>query len=306
VLEPRYLDLNGVVLAMSQLLQRLIGEHITLVTRLAPDLGQVHADPSQLEQVLMNMVVNARDAMPNGGTLTIETAPVMLNDDYGGALAGQTLGPYVALRISDTGAGMDTATRARIFEPFFTTKALGKGTGLGLATVHGIIAQSGGHIEVASELDQGTTFSVYLPLVRAPEHAPEAARPQHEIAHSDATILLVEDELLLRNLIAHILREHGYRVLEAEDGAAALALVRSYPGSIDLLLTDVVMPNGLNGHQLAEQVLTLFPTVNVLYMSGYSELVLTHTLLAPGQAFVAKPFTPTMLMLKVAELLQHR
>jgi PAS domain S-box-containing protein len=306
VLEPRYLDLNSVVLAMSELLQRLIGEDITLVHRLAPGLGHVHADPSQLEQVLMNVAVNARDAMPEGGTLAIETANVVLHNDYPRAPVGVAPGPYVVLSISDTGTGMDAATRSNIFEPFFTTKAQGKGTGLGLATVHGIISQSGGHIDVASEPEHGTTFSIYLPLVHAGEQSLNVASPRREIPLGDATILLAEDELQLRNLTARILREYGYRVLEAENGPAALQVVRAHTGSMDLLLTDLIMPGGLNGRQLAEQVLTLYPAIKVLYMSGHSETVLTHAPLAPGQGFLAKPFTPAALAHIVAELIHHK
>jgi PAS domain S-box-containing protein len=303
VLEPRYLNLNEVVQTMSQLLQRLIGEDITLESRLAQNLGLVFADPSQLEQVLMNLAVNARDAMPSGGALTIETANVVLPSDHSRSPAGGARAPYVVLSISDTGTGMDAATRARIFEPFFTTKAVGKGTGLGLATVHGIIAQSGGHIDVLSELGQGTTLRIYLPQTNASEPSLSAASPQREIPHGDATILLVEDELLVRNMSSRILREYGYKVLEAENGSAALQIVRTYAEPIDLILTDLIMPGGLNGHQLAEQVLTLLPAIKVLYMSGYSDTVLTNTIFAPGQAFIAKPFTPATLAHKIAELI---
>jgi len=304
VLETRLLDLNMVVTNMGQLLSRLIGEDIDLVTQLAPDLGYVQADPGQLEQVIMNLALNARDAMPTGGALTIETANVAIHDDYVREHIGVQCGSYVMLMISDTGIGMDAATRTHIFEPFYTTKALGKGTGLGLATVHGIITLSGGHIWVYSEPGYGTIFKIYLPCADMDGEMSSDVAPVTPILHGDATILVVEDEPSLRALAGRILRRRGYHILEAEDGPAALLAVAAYPGPIHLLLTDVIMPGGISGRQLAEQVRVQRPTIKVLYMSGYSDIVMTRTIFDPGQAFVQKPFTPDVLARKVAEIVQ--
>ncbi len=304
VLEPRRLDLNTVVMNMSQLLGRLIGEDIELVTRLAPDLGTVHADPGQLELMIMNLAVNARDAMPAGGTLTIETANVAMYQAGAREHVGEARGPYIMLIISDTGVGIDAATRAHIFEPFFTTKAIGKGTGLGLATVHGIVSQSGGHIWVDSAPGHGTTFTIHLPRVEAAEEPPRADGPLLAPSHGDATILLVEDEPLVRELAAHVLSRYGYHILEAADGPTALQLAVAHPAPIHLLLTDVIMPGGLSGRQLAEQMVAQRPAIKVLYMSGYIDTAMTRTLFAPGQTFVQKPFTPDALARKVWEILR--
>jgi PAS domain S-box-containing protein len=304
MLEPRRLDLNTVVADTSRLLKRSIGEDIQLFLQLAPDLGPVHADPGQLEQVLMNLVMNARDAMPSGGMLTIETANVAVHEAYVCGHVGVERGSYIVLTISDTGVGMDAATRARIFEPFYTTKPAGKGTGLGLATVHGIVAQSGGHIWVYSEPGYGTTFKIYLPRIDAAGEAPRSSEPPPQAPPGDATILLVEDEPLLRSLVGRVLLGYGYRILEAEDGPAALRVADAHEGSIDLLLTDVIMPGGINGHQLAEQVIARRPAIKVLYMSGYTEMVTAQMLIANGQAFVQKPFTPDTLARKVAETIR--
>jgi two-component system cell cycle sensor histidine kinase/response regulator CckA len=303
VLELRLLDLNAVVTNMGQLLRRLIGEDIDLITRLAPDLGAVKADPGQLEQVIMNLAVNARDAMPTGGTLAIETANTDVYDADVRAHIGVAGGPYIVLTISDTGMGMDAATRAHIFEPFFTTKALGKGTGLGLATVHGIVTQSGGHIWVYSEPGYGTTFKIYLPRVDTAEKPSGADIRPAQVPDGDATILLVEDEPLLRDLSARALRRYGYQVLEAEDGPGALEIAAMYAGPIDLLLTDVIMPGGIGGRQLAERVVALRPTLKVLYMSGYSDLVMPQLIHDAERVFVQKPFTPDALARKVWEAL---
>jgi PAS domain S-box-containing protein len=302
VLEPRLLDLNMVVTNMGQLLSRLIGEDIDLVMQLAPDLGYVQADAGQLEQVIMNLALNARDAMPSGGTLTIETTNVAFHDQYVREHIGVQCGAYVMLMISDTGVGMDAATRAHIFEPFYTTKALGKGTGLGLATVHGIITLSGGHIWVYSEPGYGTIFKIYLPCVDVAGELSSDVDPVTQIPDGDATILVVEDEPSLRALTVRVLRKHGYHILEAEDGPTALRAADAYPGPIHLLLTDVIMPGGLSGRQLAEQVIMQRPTIKVLYMSGYSDMVMTRTIFDPGQAFVQKPFTPDGLARKVGEM----
>jgi PAS domain S-box-containing protein len=305
VLEQRRLDLNTVVTNMGQLLSRLIGEDIDLVTQLTPDLGYVQADLGQLEQVIMNLALNARDAMPTGGTLTIETANVAFHDDYVREHIGVECGAYVMLMISDTGVGMDAATRARIFEPFYTTKAIGKGTGLGLATVHGIVTLSGGHIWVYSELGHGTIFKIYLPRVDLVEELFSDAEPVTQVPNGDATILVVEDEPSLRTLAGRVLRKRGYHILEAEDGPTALRAAAAYAGPIHLLLTDVIMPGGLSGRQLAEQMIAQRPTIKVLYMSGYSDMVMTRTIFDPGQAFVQKPFTPDSLARKVGEIVQE-
>jgi len=304
ILEPRLLDLNTVVTNMSQLLRRLIGEDIDLITRLVPDLGQVKADPGQLEQVIMNLAVNARDAMPTGGTLAIETANVAVHNADVRAHIGVARGSYIMLTISDTGVGMDATTRAHIFEPFFTTKAIGKGTGLGLATVHGVVTQSGGHIWVYSEPGYGTTFRIYLPRADMAEEASSADVAPVRAPDGDATILLVEDDPLLRDLSARALRRYGYQVLEAEDGPVALEIAAMYPKPIDLLLTDVIMPGGISGRQLAEQVVAQRPTIKVLYMSGYSDIVMPQMILDAEHAFVQKPFTPDALARKVWEIMR--
>jgi two-component system, cell cycle sensor histidine kinase and response regulator CckA len=304
ILQPHILNLNDVVAAMEKLLRPLIGEHIQLLTRLQPGLDRVNADPGRIEQVVMNLAINARDAMPDGGTLIIETANAVLTEEYVRAHVDVRAGAYVVLAISDTGSGMDAATRARIFEPFFTTKAQGKGTGLGLATVYGIVNQSGGHIWVYSELGHGTTFKVYLPQVNeVPTVARRAPQPV-ALPRGSATILLVEDEQVVRELASRILRQQGYRILEAVDGPAALRVAAEHAKSIDLLLTDVVMPGGFNGRQLAEQLLSKHKDIKVLYMSGYTDDAITHYgVLRADVACLEKPFTSDGLIRKVAEVL---
>lgn len=300
MLEPRLLDLNAVIADMSQLLRRLIGTDITLVTQLATDLGHVRADPGQIEQVLMNLVVNARDAMPAGGRLVIETAHASIvqpNTDH-------EQKSYVTLTVRDTGSGMDDTTRARIFEPFFTTKPLGKGTGLGLPIVYGIVTQSGGQIEVSSEVGQGTTFRIFLPRVIGSNIKHDTIRNTATTSDGNATILLVEDEAALRALFVRILNRHGYQVLEAENGPAALQIAASYHGTIALLLTDVMMPGGLSARQLVEQLSAERPNLKALYMSGYAESMLTAAQIGPGETFLQKPFTPAALVNKIAELIQ--
>jgi PAS domain S-box-containing protein len=290
VLVPSVVDLNTVVAGIAPLLKRLIGEHITLSTHLAHDLGHVLSDPGQLEQVIVNLVVNARDAMPQGGALILETANAMLDAPVAGA--------YVLLAVSDTGIGMDIATRERIFEPFFTTKELGKGTGLGLATVYGIITQSGGHIWVYSEVGQGTTFKVYLPHCDSPPQALDERMGEvgATTAPGDTTILLVEDDAGVRDLADRLLRGWGHQVLVASDAQDALRVAAESPDPIDLLLTDVIMPGGMNGTALAAQLLVAYPRLQVLYMSGYTDLVLTSQAVLPsGQALIMKPFTAEVL-----------
>jgi PAS domain S-box-containing protein len=303
MLQPEILDLTVVVAEMDRMLRRLIGEHIALVTVLAPDLGRVRADPSQVEQVLVNLAVNARDAMPAGGKLTIETANVELDDAYAAAHLGAAPGPYVMLAVTDTGTGMDATVRAHLFEPFFTTKEVGKGTGLGLATVYGIVKQSGGHISVYTEPGHGSSFKVYLPRTApaTPPAAPAAPRPP--AARGSETILIVEDDPAVLALSSRALEAQGYTVLAAADGTAALRIVERHGGPIHLLLTDVVMP-GMSGREVAEQLAARRAGIRMLYMSGYpGDAVVHRGALAPGSAFLQKPFTPDGLARKVRDVL---
>ena len=302
VLAPRVLQLNDTVESMSTMLRRLIGADIDLTMRLAPNLPHVHADPGQLEQVIVNLAVNARDAMPSGGRLTIETAAADLDETDARKHPAVTPGPHVVLTLTDTGTGMDAATQAAIFEPFFTTKPVGKGTGLGLATVYGIVRQSGGSIFVRSELGRGTTFEIVLPQVDAPVDATRSPAPA-EARGGTETILLAEDEPGVRALAIRILEGRGYRVLAADCGQAALDLAGSHEGDIDLVVTDVVMP-GMGGRELHESLVTLRPGVPVLYLSGYSELATVHHGgLEPGITLLQKPFSPAALLRKVREVL---
>src|SRR5436190_359444 len=289
-----------------KMLRRLLGEDVELSTRLAPTTGRVKVDPGQLEQVIMNLAVNARDAMPNGGKLTLETGNVELDEVYATDHYPARAGPFVLLAVSDTGIGMSDETQAHMFEPFFTTKEKGKGTGLGLATVYGIIKQSGGFIWVYSEVGQGTTFKLYLPRVeelaeRASEPAQLPARPPR----GTETVLVVEDEAPVRSVARQVLERHGYTVLEAPSAEAALDLAARYSGAIHLLLTDVVMP-GLNGRQLASRLADLRPDARVIFMSGYTdEAVTRHGVLEPGSAYVQKPFTPDAIVRRVREVLDR-
>jgi two-component system cell cycle sensor histidine kinase/response regulator CckA len=311
VLEPHIVNPNTVVVDMELLLHRLVGRDIKLVTQLAPDLGLVRADRGQLEQVIMNLTVNARDAMPHGGTLTITTANTAGQDTVAREFAGaeqlhtySRTAPgqrYVTLTIADTGIGMDSATRARIFEPFYTTKAVGKGTGLGLAMVHGIVTQSGGHIAVLSAPGRGTTFTISLPLVDAAEETPVFVGPPPLVPRGTATILLVEDDPMLRALTTRVLCGYGYHILEAENGPAAVRTATAYQGQIHLLLTDLMIPGGMSGQQLAERITTLRPTTKVLYMSG----TMPQALFTPGQTVVEKPFAPNTLARTVWETMQR-
>jgi CheY-like chemotaxis protein len=294
---------NAVVADMDKLLRRLLGEDVELRTVLASDVGSVKADPSQLEQVLLNLAVNARDAMPDGGKLTIETQNVELDQTYArGHLSAQP-GPYVMLAVSDTGVGMDAATQARIFEPFFTTKERGKGTGLGLATVYGIVKQSNGWIWVYSEPGHGTTFKVYLPRVTE-SAAPLTPSPAAPVSvRGSETILLVEDDEMIRHLVQKVLKGNGYTVLVAGDGNAAERMAGAHADTIHLLMTDVVLP-GLNGREVARRLVAQRPGIKVLYLSGYTDdAIVHHGVLEPGVAFLQKPFSPAVLGRKVREVL---
>jgi signal transduction histidine kinase len=298
VLQP--VRLNDIVTDMDRMLRRLIGEDIELVTRLAEDAGWVQADPGQIEQVIVNLAVNSRDAMPDGGKLTIETQNVTFDAS---AHADLEPGPHVMLAVSDTGIGIDAETRSRMFEPFFTTKGPGKGTGLGLAMVYGIVRQSGGSIYVYSEPEQGATFKIYLREITPPQEGrPRASQPIRALDGSE-TILLAEDEEGVRALARKVLQSHGYVVLDAADGPGALARAAAHAERIDLLLTDVIMP-GLSGRHLAERVLTARPGIRVVFMSGYTDdAIVRHGVLAAGVAYVQKPFTPEGLLRKVREVL---
>jgi len=305
VFHPQALDLNSIVVDTEKLLGRLIGEHVELFTSLDPMLGQVFADPVQIEQVLMNLVLNARDAMPQGGKLTIETLNVNLEEKHESKHSLIPAGSYVLFAVTDTGCGMDEETQNRIFEPFYTTKELGKGTGLGLATVYGIVKQSGGFIWVYSECGRGTTFKVYLPRVGS---LPMLLRPSKQvmgIQSGTETILLVEDAEPLRALIKEILTNCGYKVLEAENGNEAVRIARDFSGAIHLLLTDVIMP-GMGGEQLAAKLSHFLPEMKVLYMSGYpNDGIVRSGFLANGVALLEKPFTREILARNVRQVLDE-
>jgi two-component system, cell cycle sensor histidine kinase and response regulator CckA len=303
VLQPRVLDLNAVVTDTGKMFRRLIGEDIALVTTLDPALGRVNADPGQLEQVILNLVVNARDAMPQGGRLTLETANMELGEADAHRQVGVIPGRYVRLAVRDTGIRMDAATQSHLFEPFFTSKEPGKGTGLGLATVYGIVTQSGGYIEVDSTPGRGTTFRIYLPRFEEGLEAVEPAAAAPTSLQGLETVLLVEDEVEVRGVAQQILQSAGYTVLAASDGEEAVRLCAQHAGSIHLLLTDVVMP-GMSGPALASRLAAMRPAMKVMYMSGYPEdAIVRHDLLEPGTVFLPKPFTLETLLRKVRESL---
>jgi len=305
VLAPRVVSLSVVVQGVEKMLRRVIGEDVDLVTALDPDVGSVKADVGQLEQVLMNLAVNARDAMPGGGKLTIETANVEHDPDSAREREAAPVRRFVMLAVSDTGIGMDEATKARIFEPFFTTKEAGKGTGLGLATVYGIVQQSGGFIWVYSEPGHGTTFKIYLPQVEASAQGRAASAAPGDLPRGTETVLLVEDAAAVRAVTRQVLERQGYTVLEAANGAAALQTAAGHPGPIHLLLTDVVMPV-LSGRQLADQLAKVRPDAKVLYASGYTDdAVVRHGVLEAGISYLQKPFTADSLARKVREVLDR-
>ncbi len=306
IIQPEILDLNEILTGIKKMLGRLIGEDVELLMIPGHGLWQVEADRGQMEQVIMNLVVNARDAMPKGGKLTIETANVELDGKYfhkHGLQEGKP-GPYVMLAVSDTGIGMDKETQAHIFEPFFTTKEAGKGTGLGLSTVYGIVKQNNGLIWVYSEPGQGSTFKVYLPKAKVGAASDKEEQDNPVIAPGGSeTILIVEDNDSVRELVQRILQQHGYRVLEAENGEDALRMSKAYGGPIDLLITDVVMPR-MGGKETAERLQALYPYMKVLYMSGYMDnSILQQDILADGVNFLQKPFSPQALLHKVREIM---
>ncbi len=306
VTHPTILNLNELILNVDKMLRRFIGEDIELVTLPAPDLGQVKADPGQLEQVLLNLAINARDAMPHGGKLTIETANVTLDDTYASHHAEVTAGQYVLLSVSDTGVGMTEEVKAHIFEPFFTTKERDKGTGLGLATCFGIVKQSGGHIWVYSEVGQGTTFKIYLPCLEDTVSPGPEQDKSDDLPRGTETVLLVEDEPSVRELAVRTLRQQGYQVLEAANGDEALRVFQEHAEeAIHLLLTDVVMPR-LGGKELADRLKAMHPDIKVLFISGYTNnAIVHHGVLKPGITFLPKPFSPQMLAHKVREVLDR-
>jgi PAS domain S-box-containing protein len=307
IIKPEMLDLNDLVINMDKMLRRLIGEDIELITLPFQNLWTVQADHGQLEQVLVNLVLNARDAMPQGGKLTIETANVTLDQTYAGQHLELARGDYVMLTISDTGLGLTEEVKAHIFEPFFTTKDVGQGLGLGLATVFGIIKQNNGHILVYSEPDQGVTFKIYLP--RAPQRDVSAAQPEEdqELPFGTEIILVVEDEPVVRDLMTRTLRQQGYQVLEAINGEDALRLAKEHTDfeKIQLLLTDVVMPR-MGGKALADRLKATYPNLKVLYMSGYTDnAIVRHGILEPEVSFLQKPFAPNVLIRKVRQILDE-
>jgi two-component system cell cycle sensor histidine kinase/response regulator CckA len=303
ILQPRILNLNDVITDMSKMLRRMIGEDIEFVCITRPGLGFVHADLGQIQQIIMNLVVNARDAMPQGGKLTIETANVDLEEDYVRRHAMVSPGPFIMLAISDDGIGMDAETQARIFEPFFTTKERGKGTGLGLSTVYGIVKQSNGFIWIYSEPGKGTTFKIYLPRVPGEAARLSACAEVKPDLRGAETVLLVEDEASVRTLACRILRERGYTVLEGSNGKEALRVAQEFAGEIHLVLTDVVMPE-MSGKTLVTQIEAARPGIKALFISGYTDnAIVHHGILESNVAFLQKPFSADGLARKVREVI---
>ena len=305
VLQPRVLDPHQTIREVESMLQRMIGEDVALVTVLREGVGRVRADPGQVQQVLMNLAVNARDAMPDGGTLTIETANVDLSEDYAREHLGVTAGPYVLVAVSDTGVGMTPEVQAHIFEPFFTTKGPERGTGLGLATVYGIVKQSGGNIWVYSEPGRGATFKVYLPRAEGDPPGTLVVDPPPPPQRGHETVLLVEDDDKVREVVSLALREAGYGVLEARGGASALALAAAHQTRVHLIITDLVMP-GMSGRELVDRFRAKHPETRALFMSGYTDAT-AHQRggLPPDAAFIQKPFAPSSLARKVRDVLEQ-
>jgi two-component system, cell cycle sensor histidine kinase and response regulator CckA len=303
MLQPQTLDVNDVIRRMESLLRRLIGEDVELVTRLSSTLAAVHADPTQIEQIILNLAVNARDAMPSGGRLIVETTNVVVDEDYIGQHRGATLGPHVVLAVTDTGTGMDETTRLRLFEPFFTTKERGRGTGLGLATVYGIVKQSGGSIWVYSEPGHGATFKILLPAVAGGVRERDDAFALPASRAGDETILVVDDQAEVRAIAREALVRQGYAVIDAASPRDAIALAATEPRTIHLLFTDVVMPQ-MSGRDLARQLTARWPHLRVVYTSGYADAAIVQdSIIAPNLAFVPKPFTARALTTKIREVL---
>jgi signal transduction histidine kinase/DNA-binding response OmpR family regulator len=303
VLQPKILNLNDVISDTNKMLGRLIGEDIEVGLFLKTDLWKVTADPGQIDQVLMNLAVNARDAMPQGGKLIIKTANVEMDPEIADKYASVQAGPHVLLTVSDTGSGMDEGTQQRIFDPFFTTKEIGKGTGLGLSTVYGIVKQSGGFISVQSKVGNGTTFNIYLPRVEEDMVEAKLSAPRSELQRGVETVLLVEDEEMVRQLLHDILEGDGYKVLVAANGQQGILMSKRHEGPIHLIITDVVMP-GMSGPQLVERLTESCAGAKVLYMSGYTDkAIVYHGVLEPGLNFLQKPFTPDTVLSKVREVL---
>jgi two-component system, cell cycle sensor histidine kinase and response regulator CckA len=298
-------DINTAVVESSKLLRRLIGEGVRLETRLAPDAGDVRLDRGQLEQVLTNLAINARDAMPEGGLLVLETSPVRLDADYAALYPEVQAGDYTLLAVNDTGEGMTADVRANIFDPFFTTKERGQGTGLGLAMIHGIVKQAGGHIAVYSELGVGTTFRLYFPRVASPELPERSHVPSKNLPGGHETILIVEDEETVRRVGARMLTALGYTVIQARDALEAQAVIQVRGRDIHLLFTDVVLP-GMQGRELAERVTQRLPEIRVLFTSGYSDdLILQHRLLEHDVVVLEKPYNRESLSAKIREALDR-
>jgi PAS domain S-box-containing protein len=303
VMQPCVMNVNAAIVHTEKMLRRLIGEDVELVLSLAEDVGNIKADPNHIQHAIVNLTLNARDAMPDGGRITVETANIRLDETYARTHLGVQPGDFVMVAVSDTGHGMDAETRRRLFEPFFTTKETGKGTGLGLATVYGVVKQLGGDIWVYSEPGQGTTFKLYFPRVAETADAPPPSPVESDQAPSTETILVVEDEQAVRDLTVRMLRKLGHTVLPAADGAEALAIAKSYAGPIALLLTDVVMPN-MSGRQVADELLRARPELKVLYLSGYTDhTVVHHGVLEDGVEFLPKPFSREALAKKIREVL---
>jgi CheY-like chemotaxis protein len=305
ILRPMVLNLNTTVSEMSRMMPPLIGEDVQLVIELCPNLGHVKADSGQIEQIIANLAVNARDSMPLGGELTIRTSNTVLDEDDAGKSKSLQFGRYVLLTISDTGHGMSPETMGQVFEPFFTTKEVGKGTGLGLSTVYGIVKQSGGHISVDSEIGQGTTFRIYLPQVDDEVGEDEIRPTLTGLVPGKEIVLLVEDDNQVRSVAAMTLEMSGYDVLTAANGEEALLFCQRYDGKVDLLLTDLVMPR-MSGQELSNRLLKLRPDTRVLYMSGYSEnAIIHHGVMEEGTDFIEKPFSPGALTRKIREVLDE-